>query len=82
MEFHPLKVRVLPDISQSVPVGTVLPLHKVALPVQSDIFVRPPMSFPELACWDENGKPMGWNFGLPLPPPNSDETPLEVMPAA
>jgi hypothetical protein len=40
------------------------------------------MSFPELACWDENGKPMGWNFGLPLPPPNSDETPLEVMPAA
>lgn len=55
----------------AVPAGVVMPFAKVpwflrGLP--SEIVVaRPPITFPELAIWNEQGRPAGWHFGMPLP---------------
>jgi len=51
----------------NMPAGQVMPYRQVNLPVRSNIVVTPPISFPELAVWDEKGQFRGWNFGLPLP---------------
>ena len=51
-----------------VELGEVMPFYKHPLGERSEIVVTPPMSFPELTVWDATGqRPVGWNFGLPLP---------------
>jgi hypothetical protein len=49
------------------PAGQVMPYRRIPLPLPSDIFVSPPLSFPDLAVWDEKQRLAGWNFGLRVP---------------
>jgi hypothetical protein len=45
-----------------------MPFYKHPLGELSEIRITPPMHFPELTVWDATGqRPVGWNFGLPLP---------------
>jgi len=45
-----------------------MPFHRHPWGELSEIRVAPPMTFPELVVWDATGqRPVGLNFGLPLP---------------
>jgi hypothetical protein len=60
--------RLAPALAMDpVEIDAVMPLYRHPLAACSEIAIVAPHSFPELMVWKADGRPGGWNFGLPLP---------------